>query len=71
MMRLSTGQFGLNALDLFIHGLVSISSCSQVEKSGSSRRPHLVDNFRAPFYRCKDLVPFALDIRSVGVQHRL
>src|SRR5215467_13695656 len=64
--RLSGGpELLFDAANLIVHRLLAISSSANPHVRRDARCSHGVHRFMASLDRCKDIVPFAFDVRSV------
>jgi hypothetical protein len=61
-------QFLFNARDFVFQGLGTVSASSDMNNRTDPRCAHGVHCFVATFNRREDLIPFSLDVGTVGVQ---
>src|SRR5579884_3826522 len=66
--RLSGGELALDASYLVVHALLAVHARAEAQGAGNSRDAHLVQHLVAALHGRENVVPFAFDIRTVGVQ---
>ena len=63
-------QLGNHAAGLVLQGLFPVGSSSHFDGGEDARSAHRVDGLMTTANSREDLVPFALDVCAIGVQHR-